>query len=999
MSDIMTCMPFGQLMDWVLQEKKGQDTVFGVHRPYTADPKNDMTIFTRNLETPVGPAAGPHTQLAQNIIASYYAGARFFELKTVQKMDGAELSACVNKPCILADDEGYNCEWSTELTVPDAMGEYIKAWFILHVIAKEFGLGAQDGFQFNISVGYDLAGIKGDKVNTFIDGMIEAKDTVIFQECRKWLLDNADKFQNFTREDIEAIPSNVCNSATISTLHGCPPQEIESIANYLLTEKHLNTFVKCNPTLLGYDFARKTMDEMGYDYMVFGDFHFRDDLQYEDAVPMLTRLMKLSEELGLEFGVKITNTFPVDVTRNELPSEEMYMSGKALFPLSISLAAKLSAEFAGKLRISYSGGADYYNIDKIVGCGIWPVTMATTLLKTGGYQRFTQVADKVEGICPKKWEGIDVDALKKLAADAITDGHHVKNIKPVPNRKSTKEVPLLDCFYAPCSEGCPIHQDIPQYVALTGEGKYKEALEVILEKNALPFITGTLCAHNCMTKCTRNFYEESVNIRGTKLTAAEHGYEQLIGEIKAGEPNGKKVAVVGGGPVGIAAAYFLAREGAAVTIFEKEEKAGGVIRYVIPGFRIGDAAIDKDISFIQKMGVEIRTNTEINSVADLKAQGYDAVILAIGAGKPGTLKLEKGETVNALKFLRDFKANDGKLNIGKNVVVIGGGNTAMDTARAAKRTEGVEHVYLVYRRTKRYMPAAEDELLDVLEEGVEFKELLSPVSLDGGRLLCKKMKLGQMDASGRAGVTETADVVEVPADTVIVAVGEKIDTDFYTANQIAVDERGKAKVNDKTLETSVSGVYVAGDGARGAATIVEGIRDAQLAVKDILGKEITRDAAVTGDVKDCFEKKGILKHSKEAKTEEERCLTCNKVCENCVDVCPNRANISIKVPGMAMNQVIHVDYMCNECGNCKSFCPYASAPYKDKFTLFANEKDMADSKNDGFVVLDKENKTCKVRFVGQITDCKADDPADKLYDGLKKLICAVIDDYGYLITK
>lgn len=999
MSDIMTCMPFGQLMDWVLQEKKGQDTVFGVHRPYTADPKNDMTIFTRNLETPVGPAAGPHTQLAQNIIASYYAGARFFELKTVQKMDGAELSACVNKPCILADDEGYNCEWSTELTVPDAMGEYIKAWFILHVIAKEFGLGAQDGFQFNISVGYDLAGIKGEKVNTFIDGMMEAKDTVIFQECRKWLLDNADKFQNFTREDIEAIPSNVCNSATISTLHGCPPQEIESIANYLLTEKHLNTFVKCNPTLLGYDFARKTMDEMGYDYMVFGDFHFRDDLQYEDAVPMLTRLMKLSEELGLEFGVKITNTFPVDVTRNELPSEEMYMSGKALFPLSISLAAKLSAEFAGKLRISYSGGADYYNIDKIVGCGIWPVTMATTLLKTGGYQRFTQVADKVEGICPKKWEGIDVDALKKLAADAITDGHHVKNIKPVPNRKSTKEVPLLDCFYAPCSEGCPIHQDIPQYVALTGEGKYKEALEVILEKNALPFITGTLCAHNCMTKCTRNFYEESVNIRGTKLTAAEHGYEQLIGEIKAGEPNGKKVAVVGGGPAGIAAAYFLAREGAAVTIFEKEEKAGGVIRYVIPGFRIGDAAIDKDISFIQKMGVEIRTNTEITSVADLKAQGYDAVILAIGAGKPGTLKLEKGETVNALKFLRDFKANDGKLNIGKNVVVIGGGNTAMDTARAAKRTEGVEHVYLVYRRTKRYMPAAEDELLEVLEEGVEFKELLSPVSLDGGRLLCKKMKLGQMDASGRAGVTETADVVEVPADTVIVAVGEKIDTDFYTANQIAVDERGKAKVNDKTLETSVSGVYVAGDGARGAATIVEGIRDAQLAVKDILGKEITRDAAVTGDVKDCFEKKGILKHSKEAKTEEERCLTCNKVCENCVDVCPNRANISIKVPGMAMNQVIHVDYMCNECGNCKSFCPYASAPYKDKFTLFANEKDMADSKNDGFVVLDKENKTCKVRFVGLITDCKADDPADKLYDGLKKLICAVIDDYGYLITK
>ena len=997
MSDIMTCMPFGQLMDWVLQEKKSKDTVFGLHRAYTAKTDKNLRIFDRNLETPVGPAAGPHTQLAQNIIASYYAGARFFELKTVQKMDGAELSACVNKPCILAEDEGYNCEWSTELTVPDAMGEYIKAWFILHVMAKEFDLGAQDGFQFNISVGYDLAGIKEDKVNTFIDGMMEAKDTAIFKECRQWLLDNVDKFEKVTAEDILAIPSDICNSATISTLHGCPPNEIESIANYLFKEKHLNTFIKCNPTLLGYDFARKTMDDMGYGYMVFGDFHFRDDLQYEDAIPMFRRLIALSEELGLAFGVKITNTFPVDVTRNELPSEEMYMSGKALFPLSISLAAKLSREFDGKLRIAYSGGADYYNIDRIVGCGVWPVTVATTLLKPGGYQRFTQIAEKSIPVCKKEWDGIDVEALEKLAADAKLDAHHVKNIKPLPNRKSDKEVPLLDCFYAPCTEGCPIHQDIPQYVGLVGEGKYAEALRVILDKNALPFITGTLCAHNCMTKCTRNFYEEPVNIRGTKLTAAEKGYEEVVQEIKAGASNGKKVAVVGGGPAGIASAYFLARAGASVTVFEKEEKLGGVIRYVIPGFRIEEASIDKDVSFIEKMGVEIKTGTEITSVTDLKASGYDAVIVAVGANKPGTLKLEKGETVNALKFLKDFKEKDGKLDLGKNVVVIGGGNTAMDTARAAKRTEGVEHVYLVYRRTKRYMPAAEDELLEVLEEGIEFKELLAPVSLENGKLLCKKMELGAMDASGRASVTETEETEEVPADTVIVAVGEKVPTEFYEANGIAVNERGKARVNDKTLETSVPGVYLAGDGARGAATIVEAIRDAQLAVKDILKKAIVTEHPVTGSEEECFAKKGILAESAAKETESERCLTCNKVCENCVDVCPNRANISIKVPGMAMNQIIHVDYMCNECGNCRIFCPYASAPYKDKFTLFANEADMENSKNDGFVVLNRETKQCKVRFFGNTSDCKADDPADKLYEGLRRLICAVIDDYGYLI--
>ena len=999
MSDIMKSIPFGQLMEWILAEHKETGQVFGIQKAYVADPSKTVEIFGRKLENPVGPAAGPHTQLAQNLVAAYYAGARFFELKTVQKMDGPELSACIPKPCIVAEDEAYNCEWSTELYVPQAMEEYIKGWMILHVIAKEFGLGSPDGFQFNISVGYDLEGIKTPKIDGFINNMMEAKDTEIFKECKQWLLDNVDKFEKVTKEDIEAIPSDICNSATISTLHGCPPNEIESIATHLFKEKHLNTFIKCNPTLLGYEFARKTMDDMGYDYMVFGDFHFKDDLQYEDAIPMFKRLQALADELNLAFGVKITNTFPVDVTRNELPSEEMYMSGKSLFPLSISLAAKLSREFDGKLRIAYSGGADYYNIDLIVKSGVWPVTVATTLLKPGGYQRFTQMAQKVMAAGVEEWTGIDVAALEQLAEDAKKDAHHVKSIKTLPKRKTDSEVPLLDCFFAPCEEGCPIHQDITTYVKLAGEGDYAQALRVILEKNALPFITGTLCAHNCMYKCTRNFYEEPVNIRNTKLIAAQNGYDTVIGEIKAGTANGKKVAVVGAGPAGIASAYFLARAGASVTVFEKEEKAGGVIRYVIPGFRISGEAIDKDISFIEKMGVEIKTGTEITSVQELKEQGYDAVIVAVGANKPGTLKLEKGETVNALKFLRDFKESDGKVSLGKNVVVIGGGNTAMDTARAAKRTEGVEHVYLVYRRTKRYMPAAEDELLEVLEEGIEFRELLSPVSLENGRLFCKKMVLGNMDASGRASLTETDETVEVPADTVIVAVGEKVPTEFYEANGIAVNERGKARINDKTMETSVEGVYVAGDGAKGAATIVEAIRDAQIAVKAILGHDIVKGQPVPGTEEDCYSKKAILKESKDAANESERCLTCNKVCENCVDVCPNRANISIKVPGMAMNQVIHVDYMCNECGNCKSFCPYASAPYKDKFTLFASEADMADSTNDGFAVINPETKECKVRLLGQISDCKADDANDKLYEGLRRLICAVIDDYGYLIMK
>ncbi len=996
MSEVMTPMSFEQLVDWVLQEKKKRGTVFGQHHAYRADGTHNRTMFGRTLETPIGPAAGPHTQMTQNIVAAYYAGSRFFELKTVQIMDGEELAACINRPCIKADDEGYNCEWSTELTVPQAMEEYIKAWFLLKVIAKEFGLGDMNGFQFNVSVGYDLAGIQSPKVDTFLNSMKHAEDTEIFKHCKAYLLEHADWFEHVTTEDIEQIPPEICNSVTLSTLHGCPPQEIERIAMYLLTEKGFHTFVKCNPTLLGYEFARKTMDEMGYDYIQFGDFHFKDDLQYEDAVPMLTRLMNTAKERNLEFGVKITNTFPVDVKQNELPSEEMYMSGKSLYPLSISLAAKLAKEFDGRLRISYSGGADYYNIERIVDAGIWPVTVATTLLKPGGYQRLTQMAkllDKENA----PFEKVDAESAGKLAEEAVKDPHHVKAMKPLPSRKMKKEVPLMDCFVAPCKEGCPIHQDITTYLQLVGEEKYEEAMEVITEKNPLPFITGTICAHNCMSKCTRNFYETPVHIREMKLKAAENGYEALLEKLpvpavtKAG-----KAAVIGGGPAGMAAAYFLRKGGMEVTLFEAKESLGGVVRHVIPPFRISEDAIEKDAEILRKMQVDIRCNTKVESLEELKKQGYTKIVLAVGAPVQGSLKLESGMPKNALEFLAEFKQTDGNVSLGKYVVVIGGGNTAMDTARAAKRNVGVEHVYLVYRRTRRYMPADEEELVMALEDGVEFKELLSPVKLENGQLLCKVMQLSDYDVSGRRGVTETGETVWVPADTVIAAVGEKVPTDWYQANGLAVSEKGRLYVDEKTLKTSDDNVYAAGDGLYGPATVVEAIRDGRKVAEAIAGEVLARDFDKLAEEEKVYAKRGVLKEEQKETKEAGRCLGCSTICENCVEVCPNRANIAIQVPGMEKHQIIHVDYLCNECGNCKSFCPYSSAPYLDKFTLFATEADMENSKNQGLAVLNQETRRCKVRFFGKTFIWEPEKPAG-LPDGLGRMIETVCRDYSYLI--
>ena len=445
MSDIMKSIPFGQLAEWILEEHRKSGQVFGIQKAYVADQEKTVEIFGRKLENPVGPAAGPHTQLAQNLVAAYFAGARFFELKTVQKMDGPDLSACIPKPCIVAEDEAYNCEWSTELYVPQAMEEYIKGWMLIHVIAKEFGLGSPDGFQFNMSCGYNLEGIKDKKIDDFIEGLKDARDTEVFKECRNWLLEHVDLFEHVTREDIEAIPAEICNSITLSTMHGCPPQEIENIVMYLLTEKHINTYVKCNPTLLGYEFVREAMDNLGYDYMAFTDFHFKDDLQFEDAVPMLKRLMDAAAQEGLSFGVKLTNTFPVDTKRGELPGEEMYMSGKALFPLSITVAARLAEAFDGKLPMSFSGGADQKNIDQIIDCGIWPVTVATVLLKPGGYKWMTRIAEKAGECQPGKSGEVSVEKVKKLAEEALKDPHYQSTPKKT-GKKMEGNAPLLDCL-------------------------------------------------------------------------------------------------------------------------------------------------------------------------------------------------------------------------------------------------------------------------------------------------------------------------------------------------------------------------------------------------------------------------------------------------------------------------------------------------------------------------------------------------------------------------
>ncbi len=995
MSDIMVPVKFKKILNWIIEEYKKEKTIFGIHEDkfYHKPDTSAFTIFGEKCETPIGPAAGPHTQSTPNIVAAYLTGSRFFELKTVQIMDTLD----IEKPCIEATDEGYNTEWSTELTVPQAYTEYVKAWFLLHLLNKMFDLSktGERSFIFNMSVGYDLKGIKDPKIEKFIEELKDASGNEVFQQCKTDLKKaiESGKIPNITNAKfVETISPNISNSITLSTMHGCPPEDQELICKYLISEKKLHTFVKLNPTLHGYKYVKNTFQKLGYDHIILKEESFTHDMQYDDAVKMLKVLLAFADENNVEFGVKLSNTLAVVNEKGILPTDEMYMSGRALFPLTINLAKKLSDKFGGKLPISYAGGASFFNVKDILKTGIRPITIATDLLKPGGYLRLTQIAElldsSMQDLPP---QNINQEKLDSIAEDALLNEKYKKEYKSDAPMKIDEKLPETDCFIAPCTIGCPINQDVPEYIRLIGEKRYLEALELIVSKNPLPFITGFICDHNCMLKCVRNDYEEPVLIRELKRVAAENGYDDFLKNLKINnEPNGIKVAVVGSGPAGLASAYFLARSGFDVTIFDKTNKPGGTVIHTIPGFRIPDWAIQNDIKLIKQMGVKFQMNADTNfDLEKLKADEFKYINLAIGAWKSRMLLME-GDTskvYGAIKFLQDWNKDKNALDLDKNVAVVGGGNSAMDSARAAKRTPGVNNVYIIYRRTIKEMPADREELNNAIKEGVIFKELINPVSLKNSILKCQVMELGEPDESGRKRpLPVESKFVELEIDTVLSAIGEMVDYDILKKNGIKIDERKNIVVNEFG-ETIKENVFIGGDALRGPSTVVEAIADGQKITNAILEKEGIDPERVEPEnykfdneirKQDIRNKKGfinptieVLSSNEEISAETNRCLECNFICNKCVEVCPNRANIAIKVPGFKdVNQILHLDGLCNECGNCETFCPYDGAPYKDKFTLFWSEVDMVVNKNNGFLVTDNK---IKLRYNSNLYDLIFDD--------------------------
>ena len=400
----------------------------------------------------------------------------------------------------------------------------------------------------------------------------------------------------------------------------------------------------------------------------------------------------------------------------------------------------------------------------------------------------------------------------------------------------------LGCKTMPCVAGCPVNVQIPKFIQLVAEGKFAEACAVIKETSSLPAVCGRVCTQEtqCESKCTRGVKGEPVAIGRLERFVAD--WDIKHGEHKIEKPvsNGKKVAIVGAGPAGLTCAGDLAKLGYEVTIFEAFHKAGGVLVYGIPEFRLPKTIVQKEVDNLEQLGVNVMTNMVIGKVLSIdelfEEYGFQAVFIGSGAGLPTFMGIE-GEGLVGVYSANEFLTRinlmkayldeyDTPIRRGKSVAVVGGGNVAMDAARSAMRL-GAEHVYIVYRRSEEELPARQEEVHHAKEEGIEFMLLSNPVKIHGDEtgavraIECVKMELGEPDASGRRRpITVEGSNFEIPVDTVIMSLGTSPNPLIRSTTEgLDTNSRG-CLITDTGMATTKEGVFAGGDAVTGAATVI-----------------------------------------------------------------------------------------------------------------------------------------------------------------------------------
>ncbi len=422
------------------------------------------------------------------------------------------------------------------------------------------------------------------------------------------------------------------------------------------------------------------------------------------------------------------------------------------------------------------------------------------------------------GLCLVMVEGINKPL--RACSTTVTEGMKVTTSTEALEKSRKVALSLIlsdhsgDCK-APCFKACPTHQDIQGYVGLIANGETEEAIKVIKKDNPLPRSIGRVCPHPCEDACRRSHLEGAVSICSLKRFAGDE-YSDYIPECEA--KNGKKIAVVGGGPAGLSCAYFLLLKGYSVDVFEAEAKAGGMLRYGIPAYRLPKDVLDKEIENIEKMGASFNYNKRLGrdfTIESLKSD-YDAVFVATGAWKSSSLRCDGDNATGVIGGIDMLYkvANGENVDLGKNVAVVGGGNTAIDAVRTAVRL-GAENVTLIYRRTESEMPAEKDEIKDAKEEGVNFKFLVAPLNVvvEDGKVKginLQKMELGEPDSSGRRSPVAIEGETEILyCDTIISAIGQQVVAE--DVKELELTKKGTVLADENSFKTSLDGVFSAGD--------------------------------------------------------------------------------------------------------------------------------------------------------------------------------------------
>ncbi|MBQ3128686.1 MAG: FAD-dependent oxidoreductase [Clostridia bacterium] len=445
------------------------------------------------------------------------------------------------------------------------------------------------------------------------------------------------------------------------------------------------------------------------------------------------------------------------------------------------------------------------------------------------------------GLCTVEIEGMPklLRACSAVAGDGMVISTDTPRIRQ--SRKIALELLMSDhtgdCK-GPCSLNCPAGTDCQGYVKLISQGKFKEAVALVKDRVPLPASIGRVCPHPCETACRRKLVEEPISIAFLKSFAADEDLksgDKFMPEIA--EITGKSVGIIGGGPAGLTAAYFLAVKGHKVTVYDAMPKMGGMLRYGIPQYRLPKEVLDMEIASIAELGVEMKNNVKIGTdiTLDEIRNAHDATLVAIGAWKSSSMRIA-GEDLEGvyggIDFLRSIALKN-PVKIGDRVAVIGGGNTAMDACRSAVRL-GAKEVYVIYRRTRAEMPAEKVEIDEAEEEGVIYKFLNNPVEIIGenGKVKAAKlqvMELGEPDAGGRRSPVPVEGKFEtIELDNVIMAIGQKISISGFEVLELT--DRGNISADTKTFRTSLDGVFAVGDATnRGASIAIEAIGEAQKA--------------------------------------------------------------------------------------------------------------------------------------------------------------------------